>query len=160
MPLPIFLCNALPPTAPTAAPIAVAASSGGVEQADDEPDAHGSGGALLDRVVALFERDAAVEALAHDDCAPEALSATEDCLVVLVCGLGGQVATDEDIGRLVVDLHRALLAFPDHPDRACAAWPWCSAVCTSSSSCAERCGVMSNTTFFTVPVNANGFSFA
>ncbi len=129
----------------------------GREQPDHEADPAEPGRALGDRVVALLDREVAFQVLAHHDRAPEARAAAEDRLVVLVRGVGRQVAADQDVDRLVID-HRMLLALVVvHADRACAALPWCSAVCTLSSSCAERCGVMSNTTFFTVPVNANGF---
>src|SRR5664279_3304284 len=82
-PLPIFLCSALPPTAPSAAPIAVAASSGEGEESDDEADAGKPGCALLDRMVALFQRDSAVQAFADHDRTPQALPATQNRLIAV-----------------------------------------------------------------------------
>lgn len=65
--LPIFLCKALPPTALSAAPIAVAESSGVCEQVDDEPDAGKPRSGFLNRMVGLFERGVALEVLVHHD---------------------------------------------------------------------------------------------
>ena len=120
IPLPIFLCNALPPTAPMAAPIAVAASSGGANSRR-RARRRRAGRALGDRVVGLLQRDVALEVLAHDDRAPEVRTASEHRFVVLVRGLGRQVAADQHVGRLVVDRHRVLLASLVHADNACAA---------------------------------------
>src|SRR5208283_3144221 len=73
------------------------------KQTDDKADTPGS--TFLNRVVGLLQRHVALKVLAYNHCAPEAFATVEDGLVVLVRGLSRQVATDEDVGCLVIDLH-------------------------------------------------------
>src|SRR4029077_7108513 len=123
------------------------------EQPDREPDGTKSLRTLLHHVVAVLDRQDALEVLAHHDGAHDPGATSKDGLVVLMRGFRRQVAADQYVRGILRHLDHP----PLHPDKPWAAWPRCDSACSSSSSRADRCGLMSNTTFFTVPVNANGF---
>ena len=108
--LPVRLCSALPPRRPRPRRSRSRPSSGGAKRPTTKPTGGEPGSALLDHVVGLLHREVALEVLAHHDGAPEARAAVQDRLVVLLGGVRRQVAADQDVGRLVIECHRVLLA--------------------------------------------------
>src|SRR6516225_8478001 len=102
--LAVLWCSSLPTPAPIAAPMAVAASSGSANSPTANPTAPQTCCAFADHVVGLLHRQVALQVLGHDHRAVQIAAAGQHRLVVVVGGVLGQVAADQHVGYLVIEL--------------------------------------------------------
>ena len=112
-------------------------------QSGEEPEGAQPLGHLAGHVVGLLHRDLAGQVLGDHDRAVQVGAAGQRGSVVVVGGVMGQVAADQDVGGLMVEGQGEDFEPGGgvHDEIPCAAWAWCATACTACSSLALRMGL-------------------